>query len=245
MNNADGFDAVVVGAGPNGLVAAVALATQGRRVLLVEAAERVGGALRSEELTLPGFRHDVGATVLPLALASQAFRTLRPGAGRRRMGASAGACGPSARRRRRRPRRPRRRSDGPRLWPRRSCLAGAHRRHGPGGRAAGRHIAVAAGSAARPAPAAALRRRLASCPLPSWRAWLSALMLREPRSPVWPRIPCSASVSPSRPGTACCLRRWLIRSAGRSCAAARRSSPTSWPRGFPARRRDTDRASRR
>ncbi len=78
MSGADGFDAVVVGAGPNGLVAAVALATQGRRVLLVEAADRVGGALRSEELTLPGFRHDVGATVLPLALASQAFRTLRP-----------------------------------------------------------------------------------------------------------------------------------------------------------------------
>ncbi len=77
MTGADGFDAVVVGAGPNGLVAAVALATQGRKVLLVEAAERVGGALRTEQLTLPGFRHDVGATVLPLALASKAFRTLR------------------------------------------------------------------------------------------------------------------------------------------------------------------------
>jgi phytoene dehydrogenase-like protein len=74
----DGFDAVVVGAGPNGLVAAVTLATRGRRVLLVEAAGRVGGALRTEELTLPGFRHDVGATVLPLALASQAFRVLKP-----------------------------------------------------------------------------------------------------------------------------------------------------------------------
>ena len=73
---ADGFDAVVVGAGPNGLVAAVTLATAGRRVLLVEAADRVGGALRSQELTLPGFRHDVGATALPLALASRAFREL-------------------------------------------------------------------------------------------------------------------------------------------------------------------------
>jgi phytoene dehydrogenase-like protein len=73
---ADGFDAVVVGAGPNGLVAAVTLATAGRRVLLVEAADRVGGGLRSEELTLPGFRHDVGATVLPLALASRAFREI-------------------------------------------------------------------------------------------------------------------------------------------------------------------------
>ena len=74
--SADGFDAVVVGAGPNGLVAAVTLARAGRRVLLVEAADRVGGAMRSEQLTLPGFRHDVGATVLPLALASPAFRAL-------------------------------------------------------------------------------------------------------------------------------------------------------------------------
>jgi phytoene dehydrogenase-like protein len=78
VTSADGFDAVVVGAGPNGLVAAVTLATAGRRVLLVEAGERVGGALRTEELTLPGFRHDVGATVLPLALASRAFREIGP-----------------------------------------------------------------------------------------------------------------------------------------------------------------------
>jgi len=78
MTASDGFDAVVVGAGPNGLVAALTLARHGRRVLLVEAADRVGGALRTEELTLPGFRHDVGATVLPLALASPAFRELKP-----------------------------------------------------------------------------------------------------------------------------------------------------------------------
>ena len=77
-SRADGFDAVVVGAGPNGLVGALVLAEAGRRVLLVEAGARVGGALRTEELTLPGFRHDVGATVLPLALASPAFRRLRP-----------------------------------------------------------------------------------------------------------------------------------------------------------------------
>lgn len=67
---------VVVGAGPNGLVAAVRLAAADRRVLLVEAAERVGGGLRTEELTLPGFRHDVCATVLPLAVASPALRGL-------------------------------------------------------------------------------------------------------------------------------------------------------------------------
>lgn len=75
---ADGFDAVVVGSGPNGLVAAVTMAAAGRRTLLVEAAETIGGGLRTEELTLPGFRHDVCATVLPLALASAAFRELRP-----------------------------------------------------------------------------------------------------------------------------------------------------------------------
>jgi phytoene dehydrogenase-like protein len=77
MNRADGFDAVVVGSGPNGLVAAVTMAAAGQRTLLVEAADTVGGGLRTEELTLPGFRHDVCATVLPLALASPAFRELR------------------------------------------------------------------------------------------------------------------------------------------------------------------------
>ena len=78
MTYADGFHAVVVGAGPNGLVAAVRLAVSGRKVLLLEAESQVGGALRSAELTLPGFRHDVGATVLPLTLASAAFRAIRP-----------------------------------------------------------------------------------------------------------------------------------------------------------------------
>jgi len=80
VSAADGFDAVVVGAGPNGLVAALRLAGQGRRVLVVEAADQVGGALRTEQLTLPGFHHDVGATVVPLALASPAFRELDPAA---------------------------------------------------------------------------------------------------------------------------------------------------------------------
>lgn len=74
----DGFDAVVVGSGPNGLVGAVRLAESGRRVLLVEAQDRLGGGLRTEELTLPGFRHDVCATVVPLASASPAFRALDP-----------------------------------------------------------------------------------------------------------------------------------------------------------------------
>jgi phytoene dehydrogenase-like protein len=75
---ADGFDAVVVGSGPNGLVGAVRLAEAGLRVLIVEAADTLGGGLRTEELTLPGFRHDVCATALPLTLASAAFRAIDP-----------------------------------------------------------------------------------------------------------------------------------------------------------------------
>jgi phytoene dehydrogenase-like protein len=74
---ADGFDAVVVGSGPNGLVGAVMLAGAGLRVLLVEQADEFGGGLRSGPLTgLDGFTHDLCATVLPLARASAAFRNL-------------------------------------------------------------------------------------------------------------------------------------------------------------------------
>jgi phytoene dehydrogenase-like protein len=73
----DGFDAVVVGSGPNGLVGAVMLAEAGLKVLLLEAADELGGGLRSGPLTgLDGFTHDHCATVLPLARASVAFRDL-------------------------------------------------------------------------------------------------------------------------------------------------------------------------
>src|SRR5262245_31941233 len=69
-------DAIVIGGGPNGLVAAAALARHGWSVLLLEAKSRPGGALYSEELTLPGYVHDVGAAFFPFAADSPAFRAL-------------------------------------------------------------------------------------------------------------------------------------------------------------------------
>ena len=58
--------AVVVGAGPNGLAGALRLAQAGFDVTVYEEADTIGGGCRTKELTLPGFRHDVCAAVLPL-----------------------------------------------------------------------------------------------------------------------------------------------------------------------------------
>lgn len=69
-------DAVVVGAGPNGLVAAIELARAGLDVLVLEAADTPGGGVRTAELTLPGFRHDVCSGVHPLAVAAPGLRDL-------------------------------------------------------------------------------------------------------------------------------------------------------------------------
>lgn len=69
-------DAVVVGAGPNGLAAAVALAEAGRSVRVLEAEETIGGGCRSAELTLPGFLHDVCSAIHPLAASSPFFQSL-------------------------------------------------------------------------------------------------------------------------------------------------------------------------
>jgi phytoene dehydrogenase-like protein len=70
------YDAVVVGSGPNGLAAAITIAQTGRSVLVLEAKETVGGGTRTEDLTLPGFHHDVCSAVHPLALMSPFFRSL-------------------------------------------------------------------------------------------------------------------------------------------------------------------------
>ena len=70
------FDAVVVGSGPNGLAAAIVLQQKGLSVLLLEAKESIGGGLRSAELTLPGYVHDICSAIHPLAAASPFFSTL-------------------------------------------------------------------------------------------------------------------------------------------------------------------------
>lgn len=70
------FDATVVGAGPNGLAAAIELARSGRKTLLVESADKVGGGARTGELTLPGFQHDICSAIHPSGVASPFFEEI-------------------------------------------------------------------------------------------------------------------------------------------------------------------------
>jgi phytoene dehydrogenase-like protein len=70
-------DAVVVGSGPNGLAAAITLARAGKKVLLLEGKDKIGGGLRSsDDLTLPGFLHDPCSAMHPLGIGSPFFRAL-------------------------------------------------------------------------------------------------------------------------------------------------------------------------
>jgi phytoene dehydrogenase-like protein len=73
---AERYDAIVVGAGPNGLAAAITIARAGRTVLVLEGADAIGGGLRSEALTLPGFLHDACSAIHPLGAGSPFFRSL-------------------------------------------------------------------------------------------------------------------------------------------------------------------------
>ena len=68
--------AVVVGSGPNGLAAAITLARAGLEVVVHEAADGIGGGMRTEELTLPGYRHDVCSAIHPLGRSSACFAAL-------------------------------------------------------------------------------------------------------------------------------------------------------------------------
>src|SRR5258708_16619751 len=75
--NSGKLDAVVVGSGPNGLSAAITLARAGRSVLVLEAESTWGGGMRTSELTLPGFHHDVCSSAHPMLAGSPFFRGLK------------------------------------------------------------------------------------------------------------------------------------------------------------------------
>jgi len=70
------FDAIVVGSGPNGLSAAITLQKAGLSVLIAEAKATIGGGMRTAELTLPGFKHDICSAIHPMAMGSPFFANL-------------------------------------------------------------------------------------------------------------------------------------------------------------------------
>lgn len=70
------YDAIVVGSGPNGLAAAITMQRAGLSVLLIEGKDTIGGGLRTAELTLPGFKHDICSAIHPLAVSSPFLKSL-------------------------------------------------------------------------------------------------------------------------------------------------------------------------
>src|SRR5437588_12748551 len=70
------YDAIVIGAGPNGLAAAITIARAGKSVIVYEAKDTIGGGSRSKELTLPGSVHDVCSAIHPLGMSSPFFGSL-------------------------------------------------------------------------------------------------------------------------------------------------------------------------
>jgi len=70
------YDVIVVGSGPNGLAAAITLQRSGARVLMVESRPQIGGGMRTSEVTLPGFLHDICSAVHPMAMGSPFFARL-------------------------------------------------------------------------------------------------------------------------------------------------------------------------
>jgi phytoene dehydrogenase-like protein len=76
MAQSQRYDAIVIGSGPNGLAAAITIIHSGKSAAVFEGAEKIGGGMRSAELTLPGFVHDVCSAVYPLAIGSPFFRSL-------------------------------------------------------------------------------------------------------------------------------------------------------------------------
>ncbi|MNK17937.1 Phytoene desaturase (lycopene-forming) [compost metagenome] len=72
----ESYDAVIVGSGPNGFAAAITMQRQGLSTLIVEGADTIGGGMRTKELTLHGFKHDICSAIHPMAIASPFFKTL-------------------------------------------------------------------------------------------------------------------------------------------------------------------------
>lgn len=70
------YDAIIIGSGPNGLAAAITMQQAGLSVLLIEGKDSIGGGLRTAELTLPGFKHDICSAIHPMAVASPFFASL-------------------------------------------------------------------------------------------------------------------------------------------------------------------------